>query len=70
MIHPAPAGEKPFYRLPTWMPVIKWTWYALFGAVIVVAIGVLFPTPKEVLEAASKRATDTTQDDRPVALRD
>jgi SSS family transporter len=70
VLHPAPAGAAPIYRLPAWMPVIKWTWYAAFGAAIVVAIGILFPTPPEVLRSISEKASGAIGDDRPVALRD
>src|SRR5205085_6758251 len=33
MLRPAPKGMPPLYKLPQWMPVIKWTWFAMFGAV-------------------------------------
>jgi len=70
MITPVPAGHAPIYRLPQWMPVVKWTWYAMFGAVIVFVIGVLFRTPQHVLDAAhEKAATANREEDVPPALR-
>jgi Na+/proline symporter len=70
MLNPVPAGAKPLYKLPSWMPVIKWTWFAMFGAFIVLFIGLLFPTPRAVLEQAEVRAREAhTDEEKPVVLR-
>jgi hypothetical protein len=70
MLNPAPAGAKPLYKLPAWMPVIKWTWFAMFGAIIVCVIGLFFRTPQRILDAAELRAAEAHRgEDVPVALR-
>ncbi len=48
---------------------VRFTWFALIGALAVFAVGVLFPTPRRVLEAAHRRAEEASGDDRPMALR-
>jgi len=48
---------------------VAFTWFALIGAVVVFAVGVLFPTPAEVLEKAKQSAAAAETDDRPMALR-
>jgi solute:Na+ symporter, SSS family len=70
MLQPAPKGMPPLYKLPQWMPVIKWTWFAMFGAVIVFAIGIFFPTPKSVLESAHDKAKLAEREENvPLSLR-
>lgn len=70
VLNPVPKGAPPVYILPKWMPVIKWTWFAMFGALIVFVIGVFFPTPRPVLEQAIRRGDQATAgDDRPMYLR-
>ena len=48
---------------------VAFMWFALIGAVVVFAIGVLFPTPPGQLATAHRIAAEAHQDDRPVALR-
>ncbi len=70
MLNPAPVGVRPLYKLPAWMPVIKWTWFAMFGAIIVCVIGVLFRTPQRTLDTTRMRADEARRgEDVPVALR-
>jgi len=53
------------------IPTVSFTWFALIGAAVVVAIGVLFRTPDHVLDAAVARAEQARLgEDKPVALRD
>jgi SSS family transporter len=49
---------------------ISFTWFALIGAVVVFAVGVLFRTPQHVLDEAARKADEARHDDRPMALRD
>jgi Na+/proline symporter len=48
---------------------ISFTWFALIGAVVVFAMGVLFRTPQHVLDEAARKADEARHDDRPMALR-
>ena len=48
---------------------VAFTWFALIGAVVVFAIGVLFATPESVLLAAERTRAAAREDNRPVALR-
>lgn len=64
-------GRAGTYVKPAWLPSVSFTWYAVVGAVVVFAVGVLFRTPAAVLEAAKRRRAEATAgDDRPMALRD
>lgn len=49
---------------------VAFTWFALLGAVVVFAIGLLFTTPAPILESARRKREDADKDDRPMALRD
>jgi SSS family solute:Na+ symporter len=70
IIYPVPRGDPPIYRLPHWLPAISWTWYAMVGAFITLAIGALFRTPPEALEMAQRRAAEAhAGQDKPLALR-
>jgi Na+/proline symporter len=57
------------YALPTWLPKVAFTWFALIGAVVTFAVGVLFATPAARLAAADRAIAEARRDDRPVALR-
>jgi SSS family transporter len=57
------------YATPKWLPKVAFTWFALIGALVTFAIGVLFATPAPRLAAAERAITESHQDDRPVALR-
>ena len=49
---------------------VAFTWFALVGAVVVFAVGVLFPTPAHVLEIAERRAVEAhREEEKPLALR-
>jgi Na+/proline symporter len=70
ILNPVPRGEPPLYKLPAWVPAIKWTWFAMVGAAIVFFIGIFFRTPPEVIEAARQKAEQAhTGQDVPLALR-
>ncbi|MGI8905312.1 MAG: sodium:solute symporter [Candidatus Sumerlaeaceae bacterium] len=70
ILPPVSSGDLPKLKLPEWMPVIKWTWFAMFGALIVVAIGVLFRTPDHMIEQARRRAVQASAgEDKPMYLR-
>jgi SSS family transporter len=70
MLHPPAPGAPPLYKLPTWMPVIKWPWFGMFGALIVFAIGIFFRTSNEAIEQAEhQRAQADREENVPVALR-
>jgi solute:Na+ symporter, SSS family len=63
------GSDRRFGR-PTWLPSVAFTWFALLGAVMVVAVGGFFRTPAATLEAAKRRAEDASRgDERPLALR-
>ena len=48
---------------------VSFTWFALIGASVVFAVGVLFRTPQDVLDVARRRREEAHHDDRPLALR-
>ena len=59
------------YALPAWMPVVKWTWYALFGGLITMSISILFRTPVHMIAYALRRGEEARLgEDRPIAMRD
>jgi Na+/proline symporter len=58
------------FGLPAWLPKVSFTWFAMIGAVVVFAVGVLFRTPEHVLEAAKRQAAEAEAgEDKPMALR-
>ncbi len=70
MLYPPAPGANPTYKLPTWMPVIKWPWFGMFGALIVFAIGIFFTTsPEAIAQAQQQRALADREESVPVALR-
>lgn len=55
---------------PAWLPKVSFTWFAMIGALVVFAVGVLFPTPPHVLEEARRREQEAQEgEDKPMALR-
>jgi len=62
-------GIEATYVRPAWLPKVAFTWFALIGAVVVFAVGLLFQTPFEVQEKAQRTAQEAGHDDRPMALR-
>lgn len=56
---------------PAWLPQISFTWFAMIGALTVLAVGIWFKTPPEVLEAARRKAEDADHTgDVPMDLRE
>jgi hypothetical protein len=41
-------GLAATFRQPAWIPEVAFTWWAMIGAVVVVAVGVCFRTPDPV----------------------
>lgn len=55
---------------PDWLPHISFTWFAMAGATTVFLVGILFRTPKSVLEEArAKAALADAGDAKPLSLR-
>ncbi|HET7341758.1 MAG TPA: hypothetical protein VFL90_09865, partial [Methylomirabilota bacterium] len=55
---------------PAWIPEVSFTWWGMIGALVVFAVGVLFPTPAEALTAARRHAAAAEgAEDVPLALR-
>ncbi|MEW6753317.1 MAG: hypothetical protein AB1505_20400 [Candidatus Latescibacterota bacterium] len=64
-------GTSLSLQRPEWLPHVSFTWFAMLGAVVVFGVGVLFRTPRPVLEGAAQRARQAESgDERPLALRD
>ncbi|MFA6111407.1 MAG: sodium:proline symporter [Candidatus Latescibacterota bacterium] len=60
-----------FYVRPAWLPKVSFTWFAMLGATVVFAVGLLFRTPAKVRELAERRAREAAAgEDRPLALRE
>src|SRR5438105_794002 len=51
-------GHPATFVRPAWLPHVSFTWFALIGAAVVFAIGVLFPTPPERLAATERAIQD------------
>lgn len=63
-------GSSNEYVVPTWIPKVEFTWFALIGAAVVMAVGVLFPTPQSAINhARAIEASADAGDDRPVDQR-
>jgi len=59
------------FQQPVWIPEVSFTWWAMIGALVVFGVGILFRTPDEVREAASRLAQEAqTAEDVPLALRE
>lgn len=70
LYHPSEDPKVPTYILPAWMPVVKWTWFAMIGALITFVIAVLFPTPRHMVESARRKVEDAhLTEDVPLHLR-
>jgi len=67
----APAfGFHRIFQQPAWIPEVSFTWWAMIGALVVFAVGVLFRTPAEVqASAALHAAAAQTAEEVPLALR-
>lgn len=46
------------YVLPSWLPAIPFTWYALIGALATFCVGLLFRTPRHMQEAAALKRSE------------
>lgn len=63
-------GMQGTFSAPAWLPKVSFTWFAMIGALVVFAVGVLFPTPPKVLEEARRREQEAQHgEDKPMALR-
>ena len=64
------GGNGNFWNIE-WLPKVSFTWFAMIGALVVFAVGVLFRTPEYVLSSARRKAEESEMgDDRPHAIRD
>jgi Na+/proline symporter len=45
---------------PAWLPKVAFTWFALIGALVTFAIGLVFRTPPHVVETAVRKAHQLT----------
>jgi SSS family transporter len=63
-------GMQGTFTAPAWLPKVSFTWFAMIGAVVVFAVGVLFPTPPHVLAQARRREQEAQEgEDKPMSLR-
>jgi Na+/proline symporter len=63
--------RRPTWQQPAWIPDVSFTWWGMIGAVVVVAVGVLFRTPDPVLASAARHASEAQLlEDVPLALRE
>jgi Na+/proline symporter len=59
------------FEQPAGIPEVSFTWWPMIGALVVFCVGVLFRTPRRVLESAVRHAEAAqTAADVPLALRD
>jgi SSS family transporter len=59
------------FQQPAGIPDVSFTWWPMIGALVVFCVGVLFRTPRRVLESAVRHAEEAqTAADVPLALRD
>jgi len=64
-------GLAPTFQQPGWIPEVAFTWWAMIGALVVFAIGVLFRTPEPVRAAIARHARQAElAESVPLALRD
>ncbi|MBV9864973.1 MAG: sodium:solute symporter [Abitibacteriaceae bacterium] len=69
-IAPLLGHHTPFVR-PDWLPKVSFTWFAMIGAIVVLAVGMLFQTPPEILDAAERQAAEADREEaRPLAQRE
>jgi SSS family transporter len=56
---------------PAWIPEVAFTWWAMVGALVVLAVGVLFRTPDAVRTGLARHARQAQlEEEVPLALRD
>jgi len=64
------VGLAPTFEQPAWIPEVAFTWWAMVGALVVVAVGVLFRTPEAVRRAIVRHAREAElAEEMPVDLR-
>ena len=51
-------GLEATFQPPAWIPEVSFTWWAMVGALVVVAVGVVFPTPEAVRNAVAHHARE------------
>jgi SSS family transporter len=63
-------GLAPTFQQPGWIPEVSFTWWAMIGALVVVAVGLLFRTPDAVRGAIARHAREAqTSEAVPLDLR-
>ncbi len=64
------VGLAPTFEQPAWIPEVAFTWWAMVGALVVAAVGALFPTPEAVRRAIVRHAREAElAEEMPVDLR-
>ena len=64
-------GVARTFQQPAWIPEVAFTWWAMVGALVVLAVGVLFRTPDAVRTALARHARQAEiAEEVPLALRD
>jgi solute:Na+ symporter, SSS family len=59
------------FQQPAWIPEVAFTWWAMVGALVVLAVGALFRTPDAVRAALARHARQAQlAEEVPLALRD
>jgi len=64
-------GMAATFQQPAWIPEVAFTWWAMVGALVVLAVGVLFRTPDAVRTALARHARQAQlAEEVPLDLRD
>jgi len=64
-------GVAATFQQPAWIPEVAFTWWAMVGALVVLAVGVLFRTPDAVRTALARHARQAQlAEEVPLDLRD
>ena len=64
-------GVAATFQQPAWIPEVAFTWWAMVGALVVLAVGVLFRTPDAVRAGLARHARQAQiAEEVPLALRD
>ncbi|HEX5528283.1 MAG TPA: sodium:solute symporter [Methylomirabilota bacterium] len=64
-------GVAATFQQPAWIPEVAFTWWAMVGALVVLAVGVLFRTPNAVRTALARHARQAQlAEEVPLDLRD
>jgi Na+/proline symporter len=63
-------GLEAAFQQPAWIPEVSFTWWAMIGALVVIAVGALFRTPDAVRGAIARHAREArTSEAVPLDLR-